>query len=395
MPIRVQVPSHGIIEFPDGTSQDDMRDALTKLPGTSTQSPVASSEPDTYWAGALKGAKEGMAGGAKGFAEGMLQSPASFAQGIASLLTTNPLTTVKDTVDAIKRLPDAVRAAGGDPETWGKGVGDVTGQTMIGLAAPRVLKATAQAAGPVARSVGAAAAVPAGAAIGGYVGGPFGAAGGAALGKMAQEAIRAVPASAAETAATAAQELKTALSSGEAMPAAKFFEKLRQVPPNERPAILAARSAAMAQAPPEAPTAPPAAPPEAPAAPQAPAPTPAPIASPAPTSPAVAAPEAAAVASAPMSTPDAFKAALNAFDTAKVAPQAAEVNNAAMLIKRGIAPDEALKTVLGNRPPAPANPAAELAKRLGTPSEAEMNADMAARARRGQKSLMPKYGGNP
>jgi hypothetical protein len=133
--------------------------------------------------------------------------------------------------------------------------------------------------------------------------------------------------------------------------------------------------------------------PEAPAAPQAQAPTPAPVASPVPTSPAVAAPEAAAVATAPISTPDAFKAALNAFDTAKVAPQAAEVNNAAMLIKRGVAPDEALKTVLGNRPPAPANPAAELAKRLGTPSEAEMNADMAARARRGQKSLMPKYGG--
>jgi hypothetical protein len=132
-----------------------------------------------------------------------------------------------------------------------------------------------------------------------------------------------------------------------------------------------------------------------PAAPQAQAPTPAPVASPAPTSPAVAAPEAAAVASAPMSTPDAFKAALNAFDTAKVAPQAAEVNNAAMLIKRGITPDEALKRVLGNRPPAPANPAAELAKRLGTPSEDEMNADMARRAVRGQKSLMPKYGGNP
>jgi hypothetical protein len=98
---------------------------------------------------------------------------------------------------------------------------------------------------------------------------------------------------------------------------------------------------------------------------------------------------------APMSTPEAFKAALNAFDTAKVAPQAAEVNNAAMLIKRGVAPDEALQKVLSNRPPAPANPAAELAKRLGTPSEAEMNADMAARARRGQKSLMPKYGGEP
>jgi hypothetical protein len=132
-----------------------------------------------------------------------------------------------------------------------------------------------------------------------------------------------------------------------------------------------------------------------PAAPQAPAPTPAPVASPAPAGHAPMAPEAAAVATAPMSTPDAFKAALNAFDTAKVAPQAAEVNNAAMLIKRGVAPDEALKTVLGNRPPAPANPAAELAKRLGTPSEAEMNADMARRARGGQKSLMPKYGGNP
>jgi hypothetical protein len=139
----------------------------------------------------------------------------------------------------------------------------------------------------------------------------------------------------------------------------------------------------------------PAAPPEAPAAPQAQAHTPTPVASPAPTGPAPVAPEAAAVASAPMSTPDAFKAALNAFDTAKVAPQAAEVNNAAMLIKRGIAPDEALKKVLGNRPPVPANPAAELAKRLGTPSEAEMNADMARRAVRGQKSLMPKYGGNP
>jgi hypothetical protein len=129
-----------------------------------------------------------------------------------------------------------------------------------------------------------------------------------------------------------------------------------------------------------------------PEAPQAPAPTPAPVASPAPAAPAVVASEAAPVAAAPMSTPDAFKAALKAFDTAKVAPQAAEVNNVQQLIKRGIAPDEALQRVLSNRPP---DPAAELAKRLGTPSEAEMNADMAARARRGQKSLMPKYGGTP
>jgi hypothetical protein len=133
-------------------------------------------------------------------------------------------------------------------------------------------------------------------------------------------------------------------------------------------------------------------PPEAPAAPQAQTPTTATVASPAPAQPAPAAPEAV---SAPMSTPDAFRSALKAFADAKEVPRPAEVNNVQMLIKRGVAPDKALQTVLGNRPPAPANPAAELAKRLGTPSEAEMNADMAARARKGQKSLMPKYGATP
>jgi hypothetical protein len=131
---------------------------------------------------------------------------------------------------------------------------------------------------------------------------------------------------------------------------------------------------------------------EAPAAPQAQTPTPAPVASPAPTSPSAAAPDAVSVPAAPMSTPDAFKSALKAFADAKEVPRPAEVNNVQMLIKRGVAPDTALQTVLGNRPP---NPAAELAKRLGTPSEAEMNADMAARARKGQKSLMPKYGAQP
>jgi hypothetical protein len=166
--------------------------------------------------------------------------------------------------------------------------------------------------------------------------------------------------------------------------------------------------------------------PEAPAAPQAQTPTPAPVASPAQPQPAVGdipvvnrtataadyasdiahmrargqtpSPQIEALARgepvAPMSTPDAFRSALKAFADAKEVPRPAEVNNVQQLIKRGVAPDKALQTVLGNRPPAPANPAAELAKRLGTPSEAEMNADMAARARKGQKSLMPKYGGD-
>jgi hypothetical protein len=155
----------------------------------------------------------------------------------------------------------------------------------------------------------------------------------------------------------------------------------------------------------------PAAPPEAPVSAQAQTPTPAPVASPAPAQPAAVAPEAVSVqqthtfkmprtqaeadaAAAPMSTPDAFRSALKAFADAKEVPRPAEVNNVQMLIKRGVAPDKALQTVLGNRPPAPANPAAELAKRLGTPSEAEMNADMLQRAVKGQKSLMPKYAGD-
>jgi hypothetical protein len=158
----------------------------------------------------------------------------------------------------------------------------------------------------------------------------------------------------------------------------------------------------------------------APAAPQAQTPTPATVASPAPAQPAAVAPQGPRptppvldpvaqgirdqtagayqppeATAAPMSTPDAFRSALKAFADAKEVPRPAEVNNVQMLIKRGVAPDKALQTVLSNRPPAPANPAAELAKRLGTPSEAEMNADMAARARKGQKSLMPKYGAQP
>jgi hypothetical protein len=131
------------------------------------------------------------------------------------------------------------------------------------------------------------------------------------------------------------------------------------------------------------------APPEAPVAPQAQPPTAAPVATPAPTSPA---PGARPTPSAPMSTPSAFQAALKAFAEAKEVPRPAEVNNVQMLIKRGVAPDQALQTVIGNRPPAPMDPAAELARRLGTPTEAEMNADMLQRAVKGQKSLMPKYG---
>jgi hypothetical protein len=336
--------------------------------------PVSADEPSTYIAGALKGAKEGILGGAKGFAEGMLQSPASFAKGIVSMLTTNPVTTVKDAIAAIERLPDAVRSAGADPEAWGQGVGDVTGQTMIGLAGPRAVKAGVQAAPAALRTVGAAAAIPAGAAIGGTVGGPVGAAVGAGLGGLAREAIQAIPPSAAETAATAAsaaaQRLTAALSSGEAIPAAKFFELLRQVPPNERAAVLAARQAAVAASAPA--PAPPAA---APVPPQAAAP----IAQPAPAAPAV----------APVSRPVAFQSALKAFEAAGAQPQPAEVSNAAAMMKFGKSAEEAVAAIVKARGKSAAEALADLLK---TPDDAAVAADMRARALRGQKTLMPKYG---
>lgn len=73
MPIRVQVPGHGVVEFPDGTSQDVMKAALQKL--TNPQGPAPSAldmlsgrrgfssdegkpkEPDTFRGGLIKGLK--------------------------------------------------------------------------------------------------------------------------------------------------------------------------------------------------------------------------------------------------------------------------------------------------------------------------------------------------
>jgi hypothetical protein len=338
----------------------------------SSSTPIAADEPSTYAAGALKGAKEGIIGGAKGFAEGMLQSPASFAKGIVSMLTTNPVTTVKDAVAAIERLPDAIRSAGNDPEAWGQGVGDVTGQTMIGMAGPRAVAAGVRAAPTVAR----AAAIPAGTALGGVLGGaaggPVGAGIGAPVGAVLGAAVRdAIPV--AQKAASAAESLKAALSTGEAIPASKFFELLRQVPPNERAAILEARQAAVAggiattpkpsivarpvQAPPEAVSAPAAETPVAsPSTPQT-----APVAAPAQA--------AAPPVAAPTATPAAFKTALGAFQAAGETPRAAEVANVASLIKKGAAPEQALKVVLGNRPggapaAAPLSPVEDLAARF-------------------------------
>lgn len=74
MPIRVSFPGHGIVEFPDGTSEDVMRGALKKL-NASADAPNAAEmltrtgrgqlntqekerEPDTWGGGFVKGLKE-------------------------------------------------------------------------------------------------------------------------------------------------------------------------------------------------------------------------------------------------------------------------------------------------------------------------------------------------
>jgi hypothetical protein len=325
-----------------------------------------------------RGFKEGVVGGAKGFVDGMLQSPASFAKGIVSLLTTNPATTVKDAIAAIERLPDAIRAAGADPEGWGRSVGDLTGQTMIGAVAPRAVAAgargaaavgqgVADAAGAVVNSPLAARVAPklvkyGTAAAGGAVGGWPGAIVGREVGADLAEGLKARLTAKASALTPAESTLIEGLSTGEPMPAAKFMELLQQVPPDHRAAIMEARQAAVqagqaggaapASPSPVAPAAaeaPPAAAPSAPSAPLMPAAQSAPAAAPEPAP--------AAPVTAPMSRPAAMQAALKAFAEAQEQPRPAEVSNVAFAIAKGAPPEQALKLVVGNRGPVAAAPA--------------------------------------
>jgi hypothetical protein len=182
----------------------------------------------------------------------------------------------------------------------------------------------------------------------------------------------------------AAQALTAGLSSGEPMQAAKFLELLKQVPPNERPAILAARQQAIQASRAGMATAPPPAsvetPPQAPgvSAPGGVRPAP-PVLD--PVAQAIRDQTAAPPAPAPAPPPAPFnpnvglKQANEAFAAAGETALKGEAANAMSLIKRGKTPEEAIRIVMGNRPAAapvaPVDPAAELARRLGTPSEAE------------------------
>lgn len=290
-----------------------------------TAQPIAADEPDTYWSGALKGAKEGAIGGVTGFAKGLAHSPASFAQGLVSLLTTNPLTTAKETIAAIERLPEAMRQAGVDPESWGEGVGDVTGQTMIGAAAPAVVRGTvrgARAAGPIAARVAPRLVKHAATAGGAYLGGPAGAVVGSGIGDELVNAFRR-PQPEAQGAVSVTGYPKLVVNQATTPSAVSITGGF---PPRE-------------------------------------------------TAPAAAPVEAAAVAPA---APAAFnptsglKAARDAFAALGETPRPAEISNASALIQRGKSPAEAVSQVIKNRPLTPSgSPAADFAARYGLPSEAE------------------------
>lgn len=370
----------------------------------STVSVVSPTETDNPIEARGRGFKEGVQGGFKGFTEGMLHSPESFVKGIVSLLTTNPVTTVKDAVAAIERLPDAIRQAGNDPEAWGKGVGDITGQTMIGIAGPRLVKAGAQG---VANATQAVIDAPmtarvapklvkygttvAGGAVGGWPGAILGREVGADLAETMKSRMTAPK---PPPVTPAAQILIEGLSSGEPIPASKFMELLRQVPPDQRAAILEARQAAVQGG--TAPTPKPPivarpvqAPPEANPAPA----TETPVASPSMPQTAPAAAPAASVAKNPDA---ALRQARATFDAAKEAPRPGELNRAMNFILWGKSPEDALTAVIAQRGGAAAavDPAAELLKRGIGVSDAEMNEVMRQRALSGTKSLMKKYGGS-
>lgn len=88
--------------------------------------------------------------------------------------------------------------------------------------------------------------------------------------------------------------------------------------------------------------------------------------------PDVAAPTAAAPAARLLNPNDAMRTAREAFTAAGQKPLPAEVANTSALIMRGKAPEEAVRIVMGNRPPVKVDPAAAFAARFGTPSTEEV-----------------------
>lgn len=102
MPIRVKVPGHGIVEFPDGTPQEEMAKALSSL----TDAPDVKTDPQRSWLDTAKDVAIGVGKGAAstvaslGEAAGQIRSPF------------NPLAgKLSDAVDQLYGKPGLSKAA--------------------------------------------------------------------------------------------------------------------------------------------------------------------------------------------------------------------------------------------------------------------------------------------
>lgn len=170
MPVRVKVGDQ-LIEVPDGMNEQNM--ALW------IESHMPMKSPTTFSEGFHEGLKnEPVAGGAVGFAEGLpqglkagaiglaqtplwlLKEAASTVQGAANL-TKDPEGTIRGVIDKYKNLPADIKQglehyaqlAATDPEAWGRTVGELTGETGVGIAASRLAPLGAK---PAARQIGTA-----------------------------------------------------------------------------------------------------------------------------------------------------------------------------------------------------------------------------------------------
>jgi hypothetical protein len=154
----VQIPGVGNVEFPADMSDADVAKEAQKAYD------AAPSEPDTMMGGMAKGFKEGVVGGASGFAKGLLPGVWSGSKGIVMLpislikgaidtvggaerLAKDPEGTLNDVLTTWKNAPkeaiDAVKStldlARNDPEAFGKAVGQITGETEVGIAAAKAV----------------------------------------------------------------------------------------------------------------------------------------------------------------------------------------------------------------------------------------------------------------
>ena len=112
----------------------------TVIQHVKAQSQRVEGGPETYAGGFLKGLGEGVTGGAKGFAKGIAKSPFALMRGMAQTAA-HPIQAVKGLASIPSAVGQAFSHAGADPEGWGEGVGNLTGQTMLTAGIPKGVSA--------------------------------------------------------------------------------------------------------------------------------------------------------------------------------------------------------------------------------------------------------------